>query len=125
MIEITSSGDFHNLEKFLSKMKSEDILQTLNTLGQKGVSALKGATPSRTGKTAASWGYTVEKTSKGYSIFWVNSNSNDGIPIAILIQYGHGTGTGGFVQGFDYINPALRPVFQEIADEAWRVVTTS
>lgn len=88
-----------------------------------GVKALSEATPVLSGKTASSWGYQISKGHGSFSIHWTNSNINDGVPIAVIIQYGHGTGWGGYVQGIDYINPALRPVFQDIADQVWKEVT--
>lgn len=88
-----------------------------------GVDALNSATPKDTGLTASSWYYEIEKTSTGVTIAFYNSNIQNGIPIAIILQYGHGTGTGGWVQGRDYINPAIQPIFDEIAEKAWREVT--
>ncbi len=81
-------------------------------------------TPAETGKTAASWGYEIVQTRNGYSIFWTNSNINNGVNIALILQYGHGTGTGGYVQGIDYVNPAIRPIFESMANEAWKEVTS-
>ena len=86
------------------------------------MAALAAATPTDSGRTAESWDYKIQNGSGGYKIMWTNSNVNDGVPIAIIIQYGHGTGTGGYVQGRDYINPAMRSVFDNIADKAWEEV---
>lgn len=97
----------------------------LHSYGKIGVSALAGATPSDTGRAAGSWGYEVKKVGGGYSITWTNSDVENGFPVAIMIQYGHGTGTGGYVAGIDYINPAMRPVFQQIADRVWKEVTSA
>lgn len=123
MIKFVHKGDFRKTEEFLKRNKDLDIRTILNAYGQKGVEALSENTPKDSGKTAESWSYEIVKTRKGWSIYWRNANVNQGIPIAILIQYGHGTGTGGYVQGRDFINPAIRPVFDEIADEVWKEVT--
>lgn len=123
MIKFVHKGDFKKTEEFLKRNKDLDIRTILNAYGQKGVEALSENTPKDSGKTAESWSYEIVKTRKGWSIYWRNANVNQGIPIAILIQYGHGTGTGGYVQGRDFINPAIRPVFDEIADEVWKEVT--
>lgn len=97
--------------------------RALNKYGQRGVDALARNTPTRTGRAAASWGYIVEKTRSAYKITWTNDDVEGGVNVAVIIQYGHGTGTGGYVQGIDYINPALRPIFDQIADDVWREVT--
>lgn len=125
MISFTSSGSFKNTERFLKRMSKGDIFQSLNSFGEQGVVALSNATPVRTGRTADSWYYKVTKTRSTYSISWHNDNVVDGRPIAILLQYGHGTGTGGYVQGRDYINPSIRPVFDKIADEVWKAVRSA
>lgn len=122
-IEVVHRGNFNHLEKFLSAVTGgQYILKVLDKYGQKGVNALADATPKDTGKTAASWNY--EKVIEGNTIklIWTNSNINKNVNIAIILQYGHGTGTGGYVQGIDYINPALRPVFDKLADDAWAEV---
>lgn len=123
MIVIKHSGNFERTEKFLKKMQKGDIFKALDKYGQKGVSALASATPVRTGKTSSSWSYEIEMGANSYSIIWTNDNTNRGVNIAVILQYGHGTGTGGYVQGVDYINPAMRPIFEQIAEEAWREVT--
>lgn len=92
----------------------------LDKFGQKGVAALQAATPKDTGKTADSWTYDIVQSGDRVSIVWSNTNVNDGVNIAVILQYGHGTGNGGYVEGIDYINPAMRSIFQNIADEAWR-----
>ena len=97
----------------------------LEQYGQAGAEALASATPVDSGKTAASWGYEIEETPGGVSIYWTNSNIQDGVNIAVILQFGHGTGTGGYVRGIDYINPALRPIFEQIADKAWKEVTSA
>ena len=125
MFSLTSKGDFNNTERFLKKMQSGDLYKKLDELGQRGVEALSVATPKRTGKTAASWSYEIKKGRGHATLAWTNSNFNNGEQIAVLIQYGHGTGRGTYVQGVDYINPAMRNVFQEIADEIWEEVVNA
>ena len=98
-------------------------MSNLNHYAQMGVDALKSATPVDTGKTADSWYYEIHKSISGITIRWCNSNINEGVPIAVILQYGHGTGTGGYVEGTDYINPAIKPIFDEIADAVWKEVT--
>lgn len=125
MIVVKHSGNFDKTERFLKKMSKGDIFKSLDRYGQKGVSALAAATPRDSGKTASSWSYEVQMGSGSYSIIWSNNNTNKGVNIAVILQYGHGTRNGGFVQGRDYINPAMRPVFDQIAEEAWKEVTRS
>lgn len=125
MIVYEAGGDFKRTESFLLKMSKGDMFQALEQAGREGVAALASATPIDTGETAASWGYTVERSNSATSISWTNSNNAGGKPVAILLQYGHGTGTGGYVQGKDYINPAIKPVFDRIANNVWKVVTTA
>lgn len=125
MITLTSSGSFKNTEKFLNAMKKQNFRRMVDGLAKKGVEALRQATPVDEGVTAASWGYEVRYNRAGLSIVWTNSHQNKGAPIAILLQYGHGTGTGGYVAGRDYINPAIRPIFDEIADTIWKAVTSA
>ena len=123
MISIRSKGSFKNFEKFFKKVGSRKYLAGLEKFGEAGVNALAMATPIESGETAISWGYHIEEIPDGYKIVWTNDNINDGQVIAILLQYGHGTGTGGYVQGRDYINPALHDIFNQIAEDAWREVT--
>ena len=125
-INFTHKGNFNNLEKFLAKaVRIKPVINMiLNKYGRKGVEALAAATPKRSGKTADSWDYVIEDDGGTAKIVWTNSNVNKGQVIAILIQYGHGTGTGGYVAGTDYINPAIQGIFQQMADEAWREVTS-
>lgn len=125
MISFTQSGSFKNTERFLKRVVKDDNWSILNRFGEAGVVALSNATPVDSGLTADSWYYKVTQNRRGYSITWYNHNVNDGRPIAILLQYGHGTGTGGYVQGRDYINPAIRPVFDKIADEVWKAVKSA
>lgn len=123
MITFKQHGDYSKLTSYLQRQLRKAGLSTLDKYGRRGVEALSSATPKDTGKTAASWTYEITETSKGVTISWHNSNFNDGVPIAILLQYGHATGTGGWVEGRDYINPAIQPIFDEIADEAWKEMT--
>lgn len=123
MIRITQKGDFKHTEKFLKGAKNLEAFKILESYASKGVAVLSSATPVRSGRTASSWDYEIHQSSKSYEIVWTNDNINKGVNIAVIIQYGHGTGTGGYVQGIDYINPAMKPVFQEMADAAWREVT--
>ena len=125
MIRITTKGDFNNTFKFLNKMSKFQINKILEKYGQMGVEALRSATPVDSGKTAECWGYEISVKKEGATIYWTNTNQNKGVYIAVILQYGHGTGTGGYVQGIDYINPAIRPVFDKIAEEAWMEVVNS
>ena len=122
VISFKHSGNFKNTEKFLGKIRKLQIESLLHHYGQKGVSALSAATPVDTGKTAASWGYYIEKKGNTISINWINSNVNNGVNIAVILQYGHGTKNGGYVKGIDYINPALRPIFEDIVEKVWKEV---
>ena len=122
MITVESKGNFDNTEKLLKRIKSRDYLKVLDKFGQQGVTALSGATPTRSGKTASSWDYEVLVSGGSVTLQWTNSNINNGVSIAIILQYGHGTRNGGYVVGRDYINPAMRPLFDKMADEAWKTV---
>jgi len=117
-----SKGSFNKTEAFLRRIKDEEAFKILDEYGAKGVALLASATPTDTGETAHSWYYEIVHKHGHHAIIFHNSHVVDGRPIAILIQYGHGTGTGGFVQGRDYINPVIRPLFQQIADEVWKAV---
>lgn len=123
MIEFKSKGDFSKVSGWLVKVKQPIKRNVLDKYGRRGVEALSEATPKETGLTAASWSYSIEITAGRASIFFFNSNINNGVQIAVILQYGHGTGTGGWVEGRDYINPALVPVFEDLANEAWKEVT--
>lgn len=123
MITFRHKGDFSKLTRFLERAKEAIRLGYLDKYGREGVAALASATPVDTGKTAASWYYKIEHKNGSATISFHNSNVNQGVPIAIILQYGHGTGTGGWVQGRDYINPAIQPIFDKIVNEAWREVT--
>lgn len=122
-IRFIHRGDLSASMRFLKALKSKTFYKHLDEYGRKGVEALSAATPVDTGKTAASWNYEIHYSHDGCSLVWTNSNVNKGENIAILIQYGHGTRNGGYVQGRDYINPALRPIFDDIADSVWKEVT--
>lgn len=124
MITISQKGDFSKTEKFLKKSLGRNYIKVLAKYGQQGVSALSVATPKRTGKTAGSWSYTIEQKGSSLSVVWHNTNINKGVNIALILQYGHGTRRGGYVAGRDYINPALRPIFDQMADAAWKEVTS-
>ena len=125
MISFTSKGDFSRTLKFLNFMDKWKVDKILQKYGQQGVSALAAATPVDSGVTANSWNYSIKSTGKSATIYWNNSNINKGVNIAVILQFGHGTGTGGYVQGRDYINPAMRPIFDKIAEEAWREVVSA
>lgn len=124
MVIFKHVGNFNRMERFLNQLRGAKYLNILEKYGQEGVRALSSATPVDSGKTASSWTYKIERTPSRTIISWLNTNVNEGANIAILLQYGHGTGTGGFVQGRDYINPAMQPIFDTIAQEAWREVTS-
>lgn len=123
MISFRHKGDFSKLTRYLEKAKETVHLGTLDKYGRAGVDALASATPVDTGRTAASWYYEIEHEDGSVTITFNNSNIQNGVPIAIILQYGHGTGTGGWVEGRDYINPAIRPVFDKLVKEAWEEVT--
>lgn len=123
MIRFKHRGDFSKTTRYLSKLEKAIKLGILDKYGAKGVSALSSATPVETGQTASSWSYKIERGGKGAKIAFYNSHTNQGVNIAIILQYGHGTGTGGWVQGRDYINPAIQPIFDEITEAVWKEVT--
>ena len=125
MVTFKHRGNFNHLEKFLNRVKNQSYLNILDKYGQEGVEALSKMTPVDTGKTASSWTYEIERTKNNTTISWINTNEVNGVNIAVILQYGHGTGTGGYVQGRDYINPAMQPVFDKIAEEAWKEVASS
>lgn len=125
MIKITNRGNFDKTFKFMKSMKDRRYLEILNRYAQEGVDALEAATPRDTGKTAESWGYRIERTDHSAIIYFTNDNAPYGVSVAFLIQYGHATKNGGYVQGIDYINPALRPVFEKMAENAWKEVTSA
>jgi hypothetical protein len=124
VIRIKHHGSFQNTERLFTKSAAINLANLLTLYGQAGVEALSAATPKDSGETAGSWSYEIVQKPTGVAIVWSNSNMNDGANIAVLLQYGHGTRNGGYVQGVDYINPALKPIFERIANEAWKEVTS-
>lgn len=124
MISFKQKGDFSKFTNYLERLKEIVHLSKLDKYGQQGVAALSSATPVDSGKTASSWYYEIERDKGGAKIAFYNSNVNKGVPIAIILQYGHGTRNGGYVQGRDYINPAIQPVFDDIVEEVWKEVTS-
>lgn len=123
MITFRQKGDFSKVTRFLERAKEAVHLGDLDKYGRAGVAALASATPVDSGLTANSWSYKITNKDGSASITFTNSNIQNGVPIAIILQYGHGTGTGGWVQGRDYINPAIQPIFDQIANDAWKEVT--
>ncbi len=123
MIRFEQQGDFSKLNKYLERLKESVNIGMLDKYGKEGVAALSSATPIKTGLTAKSWSYEIERKNGTISINFKNSNIKQGVPIAVILQYGHGTNGGGWVEGRDYINPAIQPIFDKIAEEAWREVT--
>lgn len=123
MISFRQKGDFKKLNSYLERLEEVIKLGKLNKYGERGVSALASATPVDTGLTASSWQYSINREKDSVSISFENTNINNGVSIAILLQYGHGTRNGGYVQGRDYINPVIQPLFDQIAEEAWKEVT--
>ena len=127
MISIGSSGSTKKTEKFLQAMTKlpDTIVSVMHEAGKRGVEALRHNTPVETGLVAQSWDYKVYRKNGTYSIVWTNSDVEGGFPVAIMLQYGYGTGTGGYVQGRDYINPALKPIFDDISTKVWKAVTSA
>lgn len=123
MISVTHKGDLSKTEKFLMRLKQGDMYKRLDACCREGVIALERATPVKTGKTASSWTYEIRMSGGEVIVYWTNENVINGFNVAMGLQYGHGTGTGGYVQGTDYINPAMKPVFDKIANDIWREVT--
>lgn len=123
MITFRQKGDFSKFNRYLERVKEAAKIGVLDKYGQAGVTALSSATPMETGLTANSWSYEIERQNGSASITFYNSNVNKGVPIAIILQYGHGTRNGGWVQGRDYINPAIQPIFDQITEDAWKEVT--
>ena len=122
MITFTQKGDFSKLDGFMNRLKGLSKNSDLDKYGQRGVDALSAATPYDTGRTAGSWYYKINRAGEMLSLEFCNSNVNRGVPIAIVLQYGHGTGTGGWVEGRDYINPTIQPIFDEILNDLWKEV---
>lgn len=125
MIRITSSGSFKKTEAFLRKMSDGDIYKSIEAGAREGVRALAAATPLDSGLASDSWGYQIERSGKAVTIKWTNTDVENGFPVAIMLQLGYGTGTGGYVQGRDYINPAMKPIFDKISADVWKAVTSA
>ena len=123
MISFRQKGDFSKLTKYFERVKEAAKIGVLDKYGREGVAALASATPVESGKTASSWYYEIKRQNGSVALEFYNSNVNNGAPIAVILQFGHGTGTGGWVQGRDYINPAIQPIFDKIAEDAWKEVT--
>lgn len=123
-IKVRHAGNFNKIEKLFANVTGSKYLADGAKAGAAGVEALRAATPKRTGKTANSWRYEVDTSRSRTSVSWINDNVNNGENVALLIQYGHGTGTGGYVRGTDYINPAIQPIVENMANETWKEVTS-
>ena len=124
-MRVTCSGDFSKTVQFLNRLHHKDYLNVLSRYGARGVDILREATPKDTGKTADSWYYEIKQDRDKTTISWCNRNVNNGVVIAAILQYGHGTGDGYYVEGVDYINPAMKPVFDDLANECWKEVCDS
>lgn len=118
------TGDWNDTKKWLKQIGSGDMYKGLESLAQEGVNALRAATPVDSGVGASSWGYKIVEDRGGVTIAWTNSDTQDGFPVVVMLQYGHATGTGGYVQGYDFINPAIRPIFDKISNQVWKAVTS-
>jgi len=125
MISFTVQGDFKQTMKTLNTLAKINVLTIMNKYGEEGVAALSSATPVDTGLAAGTWGYDTQASRGVYKIVWTNTDIERDFPVVIMLQYGYGTGTGGYVQGRDYINPAIRPIFDQIAEEVWKAVTSA
>ena len=125
MISYALNGDFKKTDKFLDRLLHVTFKDKLKKYGEEGVAALQRSTPKRTGLTANSWSYEIVEDDHSVSIEWHNTNLSDGVPVAVLLEYGHATKNGGFVKGIDYINPVIQPIFEKIANEAWKEVCKS
>lgn len=125
MFQFELSGSFNNTEKFLKAMQDQDLFASLETYAKAGVDALSSATPTDSGLAKTSWDYEIKRTKSTLEILWLNKDIESGFPVAIMLQYGYATGTGGYVQGRDYINPAMKPVFDKILDKVWKAVTSA
>ncbi len=125
MISASVSGSFNNTLLFLKRMQKLPIMDILNAQGQIGVNTLAAATPKDSARAAGAWSFKAEAKGKGCTLTWLNSDLENGFPVAIMLQYGYSTGTGGFVKGRDYINPAMRPIFDQIANAVWKAVTSA
>lgn len=123
MIKFIQKGNFNNTEAFFSRVQKIQIRAAMQKYGELGVKALASATPNGSGKTAEAWSYEIQSSGGSYALYFLNNNTNKGVNIAVILQYGHGTGTGGYVQGRDFINPAIRPIFDSMVDDIWKEVT--
>lgn len=124
VIRFQHKGNFKNSKRYLTRLLHDERFAFLDEYAKRGVTALASATPTESGKTAHSWDYEIVRSGDLTGIYWTNSNVNNGVQIAVILQNGHGTGTGGWVEGRDYINPAIQPIFDEIAEQAWKEVTS-
>lgn len=122
MIRITAKGNFDKTHRFLKAMQDKSYFTILDKYGKKGVDLLSSATPVDSGETATSWKYEITEKDGNYTLQWYNTNVNQGVNIAVILQYGHATRNGGWVEGIDYINPAMKPIFDRLADDVWREV---
>ena len=122
-IKFNHKGNFNKAEKFFNRVLIRDYLNILDRYGQRGVEILQQVTPTDSGTTADSWNYGIEQGDGKVTVYWTNSNENNGVNIAILLMYGHATQNGSYIQGFDFVNPALRPIFKQMAYESWKEVT--
>lgn len=122
MIRFTQKGDFSKALKYLNSLRGKRYRDILEKYAKEGVESLRSNTPKDTGNTADSWNYEIVTTRKGFSINWTNSNVVDGVPVVIILQYGHATRSGSFVEGQDFINPAMRPIFERIVESLWKEV---
>lgn len=120
MISFTQKGNFGKTKRFLSGIIGFHYRRKLEHYAQKGVEALRQATPKDSGETAAAWDWEIVEEDGRLSLYWKNTNIQNGVNIAVILQYGHATRNGSWVEGTDYINPAIRPIFDEIASEAWK-----
>jgi len=125
VISFSSSGSFRKTEDFLRRLSRGDMYNGLDSYARDGVTALASATPKESGLAASSWNYKIEKTRANLTITWYNTDVETGFPVAIMLQYGYSTGTGGYVQGIDYINPAMKPIFDRIEQRVRKAVTSS
>ena len=123
MIKVKQKGDFKDTEKFMNRMLKKDYLNILARYGQEGVQALAANTPAQSGRTADSWEYGIDEGNGVTTLFWTNTNENDGVNIAVILIYGHGTQNGSYVQGIDFVSPVMAPIFERIANESWKEVT--
>jgi hypothetical protein len=125
VFSVESHGSFNKTQSFLTNLGKIDITRILHSKGQEGVTALESVTPQETGLAAGSWYYEVSSSSNSFQIAWYNSDVENGFPVVIMLQYGYGTGTGGYVQGRDFINPAIQPIFDQISEDVWKAVTSA